>query len=107
LFYNITMGDIKLRVDIKKLERAAYVLKTVAHPTRIAVIDLLDQAAQLSVSELCGLLKCEQSVLSHHLTNMRDKGILEAKRDGKNIYYSLTDKTITNIIECINDCDQF
>lgn len=101
------MAEIRLRVDSKKLERAAYVLKTVAHPTRIGIIDLLDQRLEISVSELCELLSCEQSVISHHLTNMRDKGILEARREGKNIFYSLTDKTITNIIECINDCEQF
>jgi DNA-binding transcriptional ArsR family regulator len=101
------MIDLKLRVDSKKLERAAYVLKTVAHPTRIGIIDLLDQRKEISVSELCELLKCEQSLISHHLTNMRDKGLLEARREGKNIYYSLKDKTITNIIECINKCEQF
>lgn len=101
------MKETKVRIDTKKLERAAYVLKAVAHPTRIGIIDLLDQQAELSVTELCELLKCEQSLISHHLTNMRDKGILGARREGKNIYYSLTDKTITNIIECINDCDQF
>lgn len=101
------MADLKLRVDSKKLERAAYVLKAVAHPTRIGIIDLLDQRPEISVSELCELLKCEQSLLSHHLTNMRDKGILDTRRDGKNVYYFLTDKTITNIIECINDCEQF
>jgi DNA-binding transcriptional ArsR family regulator len=103
----LIMEELKLRVDSKKLERAAYVLKAVAHPVRIGIIDLLDQRNDISVNELCELLNCEQSLISHHLTKMRDKGILEAKREGKNIYYSLTDKTITNIIECINDCDQF
>lgn len=97
----------KLRIDSKKLERAAYVLKAVAHPTRIGIIDLLDQRTELSVTELCDLLQCEQSLISHHLINMRDKGLLGTRRDGKNIYYFLVDKTITNIIECINGCEQF
>lgn len=101
------MAKLKTRIDSKKLEKAAYVLKAVAHPTRICIIDLLDQQYELTVSEISELVKCEQSLLSHHLTNMRDKGILSVRRDGKNMYYSLTDKTITNIIECINDCDHF
>lgn len=94
---------IKTRIDSVKLERAAYVLKAVAHPTRINIIDLLDQQKELSVTQISELLDCEQSLLSHHLTNMRDKGILMVRRDGKNMYYSLTDKTITKIIACIND----
>lgn len=103
----ISMAKLKTRINSKKLEKAAYVLKAVAHPTRICIIDLLDQQDELTVSEISELVKCEQSLLSHHLTNMRDKGILSVRRDGKNMYYSLTDKTITNIIECINDCDHF
>ena len=94
---------IKTRIDSEKLERAAYVLKAVAHPTRINIIDLLDQQKELSVTQISELLDCEQSLLSHHLTNMRDKGILLVRRDGKHMYYSLTDKTITKIIACIND----
>lgn len=94
---------IQTRIDSGKLERAAYVLKAVAHPTRINIVDLLDQQKECSVSELSELLDCEQSLLSHHLTNMRDKGILSVRREGKNMFYSLTDKTITKIISCIND----
>jgi DNA-binding transcriptional ArsR family regulator len=94
---------LKPRINSEKLERAAYVLKAVAHPTRINIIDLLDQQKELSVTEISELLDCEQSLLSHHLTNMRAKGILLVRREGKNMYYSLTDKTITKIISCIND----
>ena len=82
-------------------------LKAVAHPVRIAIIDILDQSERLSVSELQELLGIEQSLLSHHLSNLRDKGILTTQRDGKNVYYSLTDRTITGIIDCINGCKAF
>lgn len=101
------MSTLKVRVDKKRLERAAYVLKCVAHPVRISIIDLLEQSERLTVSQLQEALKIEQSLLSHHLTNMRDKGILLTQREGKNVYYSLPDPTITNIIECINNCRIF
>ncbi|MBC5772507.1 winged helix-turn-helix transcriptional regulator [Pontibacter sp. KCTC 32443] len=101
------MADIQVRIDKKKLERAAYVLKCVAHPIRISIIDLLEQKERLTVSELQEVLKIEQSLLSHHLTNMRDKGVVDTKREGKNVYYFLTDKNITHIIESINSCSIF
>lgn len=101
------MSTLKVRVEQKKLERAAYVLKCVAHPIRISIIDLLEQRERLSVGQLQEALQVEQSLLSHHLTNMRDKGIVETQREGKHVFYSLTDVTITNIISCINGCKSF
>ncbi|NEM97078.1 ArsR/SmtB family transcription factor [Pontibacter burrus] len=101
------MSSLKVRLDKKKLERAAYVLKSVAHPVRISIIDLLQQKERLTVSELQEILQIEQSLLSHHLTNMRDKGVVNTKREGKNVFYSLTDSSITSIIDSINTCRIF
>ncbi|HEY4649871.1 MAG TPA: metalloregulator ArsR/SmtB family transcription factor [Pontibacter sp.] len=101
------MTSLKVRIDKKKLERAAYVLKCVAHPIRISIIDLLEQKDRLTVSELQEILKIEQSLLSHHLTNMRDKGVVDTSREGKNVYYFLTDATISDIIDVINSCKVF
>ncbi|MDV7399953.1 ArsR family transcriptional regulator, partial [Arthrospira platensis SPKY1] len=62
--------------EAEKLERIAYILKTVAHPLRLGIIHLLEQYPRLSVSEICEQLGSEQSLTSHHLQNMRLKGIL-------------------------------
>lgn len=94
----------ELRIDIERLERVAYIIKAVAHPVRLGIIDLLDQCEQMCVSDIQAKLNIEQALLSHHLTNMRDKGVLKTIRDGKNIFYSLTDKNITKIISCIQSC---
>ncbi|MDX5480239.1 MAG: metalloregulator ArsR/SmtB family transcription factor [Hymenobacteraceae bacterium] len=101
------MSTLKVRIERKKLERAAYVLKCVAHPVRISIIDLLDQRERLTVSQIQEVLGIEQSLLSHHLTNMRDKGIVSTQREGKNIYYYLTDSSITNIIDNIQESKIF
>lgn len=101
------MSSLKVRLDKKRLERAAYVLKSVAHPVRISIIDLLQQKERLTVSELQEILQIEQSLLSHHLTNMRDKGVVDTKREGKNVFYFLTDSSITSIIDSINTCRIF
>ncbi|MCC5944674.1 MAG: winged helix-turn-helix transcriptional regulator [Bernardetiaceae bacterium] len=102
-----TEESIALRIETEKLQRAAYVLKAVGHPTRISVIDILGQCERLNVSQIQEYLGVEQALLSHHLTTMRDKGILKTEREGKNIYYSLMDRTIMNIIQCINGCKSF
>jgi len=103
----INVQELSLRIDAKKLQRAAYVLKAVAHPVRIAIIDILEQGGKMSVSTLQEILNIEQSLLSHHLTNLRDKGIVDCERNGKNIYYELVEPTISTIIGCINNCKAF
>ena len=86
------------------MEQAAYSLKAISQGTRLCVISLLAETEELSVSQMLEQLSCEQSLLSHHLTDMRAKGILNCRRDGKNCYYSLKNKQIVQIIDCIRTC---
>lgn len=93
------------KTDIIKMEEAAYTLKAISNGTRLCVISLLSEQEELNVSQLGEQLNCEQSLLSHHLTDMRAKGILNCRRDGKNCYYSLKNKQIVQIIDCIRTCN--
>lgn len=97
-------ADTKMEVkvlDAKQLEKAAFVLKNIAHPTRLAILQLLHQNERLSVSEICDKIKVEQSLTSHHLSNMKIIGILSASRDGKNVFYSLKENSVIDIISCL------
>jgi len=95
----------KLDLDITKLELAANRLRAMAHPMRIAIIELLQQKEKLSVTEIYKKLKIEQASASHHLNILKGKGVLASRRDGKKIYYSLRNKTLVQIIDCINKCN--
>lgn len=90
--------------EAEKLERIAFILKTVAHPLRLGIIHLLEQHPKLSVSDICTMLNSEQSLTSHHLQNMRLKGILSVKRDGRSMMYSLKERDVSLIIECLENC---
>jgi len=89
---------------VEKLERIAYILKTVAHPMRLGIVHLLEQHPRLSVTAMCEMLGTEQSLTSHHLQNMRLKGILSVKREGRSMMYSLKEKDVSLIIECLENC---
>lgn len=91
--------------EADKLERIAFILKTVAHPTRLGIVHLLEQHARLSVSEICETLDIEQSLASHHLQNMKLKGILSAKKEGRSVLYSLKERDVSLIIECLENCN--
>lgn len=96
--------EIVNQEQVDKLERIAFILKTVAHPLRLGIVHLLEQHPQLSVTEICEMLGSEQSLTSHHLLKMRDKGILSANRNGRSILYSLKERDVSLIIECLENC---
>ena len=88
----------------EEVDRAANILKALAHPARIAILEYLEGGKQLNVKEIHELLGIEQATASHHLGILRDKGILLSRRDGKNIYYYLRDENYGDLIECLGKC---
>jgi DNA-binding transcriptional ArsR family regulator len=95
----------KVKLDIEKLEIAASRLRAIAHPMRIAIIDLLTVNKKLTVTQIYERLNLEQASASHHLNILKNKGLLDSKRDGKMIYYSLKQTHLSDIIECIDRCN--
>jgi ArsR family transcriptional regulator, virulence genes transcriptional regulator len=92
--------------DLKPAEvnRAANMIKAISHPMRLAILGYLGEENQLSVTEIHNLLKIEQSTASHHLGILKDKGILDSVRKGKNTLYFLKRKNLSNLIRCISEC---
>lgn len=88
----------------EQLEKAASMLKAIAHPMRIAILNHLEEGKSLTVTEIHELLGIEQSTTSHHLGILKDKGVLNSKREGKNTYYSLRNDNLSNIVECVSKC---
>ncbi len=80
-------------------ESIANLLKCIAHPVKLDILALLQAQGSLNVSEIQMMLgcDCEQSMLSHHLIKMKDKGILSSEKQGKHIYYTLRMTAIADI----------
>ena len=99
------MEDSKRRcltgVDASKLAKAADILKSIAHPGRMAILELLCKNGEANVSQIIEHVGLEQSVVSNHLRLMKDRGVLEHRREGKMVYYNLKIKKMANIIECM------
>ncbi len=94
----------KTLVEQEELEKAAFVLKTIAHPIWLAIIDYLSKKGRKKVSEICIALGLEQSLASHHLNTMKLKGVLGSVREGKNMFYYLKLLEVTQILSCIDNC---
>mgnify|MGYP002713059834 FL=1 len=93
-------------IRLEKLENASEMLKAIAHPMRIAIVDMLSDDKSLTVTEIYETLKIEQAVASHHLGIMKSKGVLISERNGKNSYYKLKHPRLSQIVSCIDKCQQ-
>lgn len=93
------------KIDTNSLEKGAFILKTIAHPVRLAIIQLLEKNEELSVSEVTESTGEEQSAISHHLINMKLKGILSSRKDGNKVFYFLKEKDVVKVLSCIQNCD--
>ena len=96
--------SVDMGLSVEKMEKVAFILKITAHPTRIAIVQLLAANDSLSVSDISEKLNVEQSLLSHHLSGMKLKGILSSFREGKNIFYSLKMREVIDVIQCLAAC---
>jgi len=92
------------RLDPETLEKAAKMLKAIAHPIRISIIGCLEDGRKRTVTEIHKQLGIEQSTASHHLVILKDRGVLSSKREGKNIWYSLKYDKLKNILVSIGEC---
>ncbi len=97
---NIKITDL----DPQALEKAANMLKAIAHPMRISILSMLEDGIRLTVTQIHRTLEIEQSTASHHLGILKDKGVLNSQREGKNTFYFLKHESLKNIIECISKC---
>ena len=84
------MSD-QYNLELYKLK--AELCKTFSDPYRLIIINEL-RSGEKSVGELVQTLKIPQAVVSRHLALLRNKGVVTARRQGTNVFYSLTDPNI-------------
>lgn len=75
----------------------ANLLKTLSHPARLMIVCTLVEG-EASVGELEEKLDVHQPHLSQHLTVLRGSGIVETRRDGKQIFYRLTEEKAAQLV---------
>ncbi len=83
------------------LENSTETLRAIAHPIRIAIMDLLYKNGQMTVTDIYTKLNIEQAIASHHLRILKNKNVVVVQRDGKNSLYSLAANDFYDIVETL------
>jgi ArsR family transcriptional regulator len=83
-----------------RYEARARVIKALAHPTRLALVDALAQRRRC-VCELAKMARADMSTVSKHLSLLKAAGIVEDRKRGLQVFYQLRCPCITNFFGCI------
>ena len=86
--------------DKKFFEAKAAVLKALAHPTRLWMVEHLE-SGEKCVCEFAELIDADFSTVSKHLTVLKQAGIVQDDKRGKQVYYSLKVPCVLNFMHCV------
>lgn len=94
------------KVEMDKIAQSACdasnLLKAISHEGRLMILCHL-AAGEKSVTELEDLLSARQAAVSQQLSRLRHEGLVKSRRDGKAIFYRLTDKRAVLILDVVYD----
>lgn len=87
-------------LDLDSLEQAAACLKMIAHPHRLRMIQML-LGGQYTVGELAEACDIQPHAASTHLRLMQHCGLLDSDRDGRQVYYSVAEPHLADLMRCV------
>jgi len=94
-------SNAKAEEELYRLQ--AEFCKAMAHPTRIHMLRALKHGEK-SVNDLAKIVRVTQANASQHLAILRQFGLLQTRRDGSTIYYSIADHRIVEACELVRTC---
>ena len=85
---------------LKKYKRRSEIIKALAHPTRLFIMDFLS-GGERCVCEIVEQVDVDISTISKHLSVMKNAGLVEDEKRGLNVFYKMTCPCILNLFNCL------
>jgi len=95
-------SDIDLDMLLSNAQEASDFLKALSHEVRLLILCFLIEGEK-SVNEIEQILALRQPAVSQQLARLRADGLVQTRRDGKNIYYSLARTEVRDVIQVLHD----
>ncbi len=96
------MRKTKVSINHEQLQYSSEVLRALAHPLRMKIMEFIDQNERVHVNKIYNTLNLEQSITSQHLRILRLADLVETNRDGKFIHYSINYDKVDRAVKSIN-----
>lgn len=89
------------QIKQRDLEISSEILRALAHPLRMRILEFIDQHKLINVNKIYSSLNLEQSITSQHLRILRQAGLVGTEREGKFIHYKLNYPRLHNTVDAI------
>ena len=87
-------------LPVEVLDQASECLKVLAHPVRLRIVEILMQG-KFAVHEIAQICELSPNQACDHLRLLKGHRLLDSKRDGRTVYYTIVAPELIGIIECI------
>ncbi len=84
---------------LAKFEARSQIMKALAHPARLLIVDELSKNERC-VNDLTAMIGADMSTVSRHLAVLKNAGIIQDKRQGAQVYYSLSIPCVMDFFAC-------
>lgn len=92
-------------VDMNRFEQISGILKALAHPIRLCIVNGLIKNGPCNVSCMENCIEASQSGISQHLAKLKSAGIVKSNRLGNEVYYEIANENIKKLVVYIfNEC---
>jgi DNA-binding transcriptional ArsR family regulator len=85
---------------MRELQRCATIFRTLSHPKRIQIVEILQKKSQC-VNEIQKTIALSQAETSHHLHLLLITGVIKNQRAGKNVFYSCDNEKLKAIFDAL------
>ena len=86
--------------DLESLEQAAECLKTLAHPHRLRIVQMLLRG-RYAVGELAAACEIPSHMASEHLRLMQRCGFLASIKEGRSVFYEIAEPHLADLMACV------
>lgn len=90
-----------MKQDFENYERMANIMKALAHPTRLFMVDKLNEK-QYCVCELTEMIGTDVSTVSKHLSVLRNAGIIASRKENNKVFYRLCYPCVLGVYQCVS-----
>ncbi len=97
------MKQTKVRFNNEKLQYSSTLVKALAHPLRLKILEYIDSQGVINVNRIYNTLKIEQSVTSQHLSLLKMAGVVKSEKEGKFVHYHINYDVIKKAEIAVNN----
>ena len=97
------MKKTTVRFQFDKLQYSATLVKALAHPLRLKILEYIDSQGVINVNKIYSNLKIEQSVTSQHLSLLKIAGVVSCTKDGKYMHYKINYDIVAKAQRAVNN----